>query len=541
MKKQVKKFSKKIMVLVLATSIIFTTCFSYKKINAHATGAVAALGAYTLYEICLYIGGLAVTTLGIGYAYENRDEIAEFGKSVIDTMSDLPALGWVLGSHTTEGDYVYGTEALKEVQNTAWSVIQGGGNSPKNDNDGDGDKDKDDINHTINLNGYFLLEKGVELFQNHIKPIYDKWANKEEDSIIPYGLYCLDSDYTGNHLNSDGLYEYYFNFYLDGVNYNRTYLSDRPVVACYKLNALNTEYYFNISASPKSTTAGYYIDGVFQSRYYTYYLPITKLASKSLYLKTNLPIVSFEDKEEYSQTGIFPSSDAILNKKTFYVADWIAENEYWKGHLEDIATSLRSLQDLTAIAQALSEGALTTQPSADEYGDMMVNLGNEYAPKTDPVTDPVYWPATNPTPTLDPSVFPNYQPSVNPDPGTNPDSPGDDSGGDTPEDTEIDLDGLLSLFNILFYLIMIIIMLIYLFLACLAFIVMIFRIPASSAMLPEDMVLGFEHLKTIMIPGMNISIYGFAMALIYMFIIFAVIRALRLEINDFKIPRSFKK
>ena len=44
-KKQLKKISKKILVLGLATSIIFTSCFSTKKIDAHATSVVAGLGA----------------------------------------------------------------------------------------------------------------------------------------------------------------------------------------------------------------------------------------------------------------------------------------------------------------------------------------------------------------------------------------------------------------------------------------------------------------------------------------------------------------
>ena len=58
MKKQVRKITKKIIILSLATSLIFTTCFSHKKIEAHAAAATATLGAWTLYEICLYFGTL---------------------------------------------------------------------------------------------------------------------------------------------------------------------------------------------------------------------------------------------------------------------------------------------------------------------------------------------------------------------------------------------------------------------------------------------------------------------------------------------------
>ena len=251
---------------------------------------------------------------------------------------------------------------------------------------------------------------------------------------------------------------------------------------------------------------------------------------------SDIPILGTYDAFMVANNG-GEYSDVINYRKFYRVADWIDETGTWMDTLEDIATALRPLQDVSDIAAQLSSAALELSATADIYRDLALDLADTYVPAIDAVIDPVYWPDTNATPALDAADLPNADVA-------NPDIPvPDDPGSDDPDDPEIELDtgGLLSLFNILFYIIMIIIMLIYLFLACLAFIVMIFRIPASSAMLPEDMVLGFEHLKTIMIPGMNISIYGFAMALIYMFIIFAVIKALRLEINDFKIPRSFKK
>ena len=144
MKKQVKKLSKKILVLGLATSIIFTSCFSHKKIDAHATSVAAGLGAYTLYEICLYIGGLAVTTLGIGYVFENRDDIAEFGKNIIDSMVEIPEQGWFFGATAPNGDStIYGREALVAVQMAQWASIVLGGQSPQNNNNDDDDDDEE--------------------------------------------------------------------------------------------------------------------------------------------------------------------------------------------------------------------------------------------------------------------------------------------------------------------------------------------------------------------------------------------------------------
>ena len=564
MKKQVKKLSKKIMVLVLITSIIFTSCFSYKKINVHATGAVAALSAYTLYEICLYIGGLAVTTLGIGYAYENRDEIAEFGKSVIDSMIDIPEEGWFFGATSAQEDpTIYGREALVAAQMAAWAYIVTGGQSPKNDNNNDDDDDEgnegdngnegessesvndyDKRTKELSFTNFFLTSAGVQLVGHAVESIYDKWVNKEEDNILDEKYGVVDELTVNTNVDEDGYYHYEFYLYY-GFDFSncvtRFVVTDVPCCA----------YFFNNSTSVvggfqtnKNSSINSVVDQNGSSCNTSFDLsdPLANGSSKFFVVKTNMPLISNSQAwNNYLYTGEFSFTDISNLPKSYRVADWIADDDEWKGYLEDIATSLRSLQDLTVIAQALSEGALTTQPSADEYGDMMVNLGNDYAPKTDPISDPVYWPSTNTTPKLDPSVLPNYQPGVNPDPdpGTNPDNPDDGDGGGS--DGEIDLDGLGSIFSILFYLIMIIIMLIYLFLACLAFIVMIFRIPASSSMLPEEMVMGFDHLKTIMIPGMNISIYGFAMALIYLLIIFTVIKILRLEINDFKFPRAGRK
>ena len=115
--------------------------------NVHAVAVGTTVVAYSVYEICLYVGCLLITSIGVGYAYENRDDIAELGKQFIDSI-ELPAVNewWLGSSDSATRSYVYGSEVFEEVQEMPWEVIQGGGNSPKNDddNDGDGDKDSDD-------------------------------------------------------------------------------------------------------------------------------------------------------------------------------------------------------------------------------------------------------------------------------------------------------------------------------------------------------------------------------------------------------------
>ena len=141
-KKQLKKISKKIMILGLATSIIFTSCFSTKKIETNAMGLVATISAWTAYDICCYFGAIALGALGIGVAYESRDEIAKVGKAFVDhcgqTMENNPD-SWIFGTYNDNGATVYGPEAFEIVGDMAWDYIQQGGLTPSTSTDLNGD------------------------------------------------------------------------------------------------------------------------------------------------------------------------------------------------------------------------------------------------------------------------------------------------------------------------------------------------------------------------------------------------------------------
>lgn len=113
--------------------------------------------------------------------------------------------------------------------------------------------------------------------------------------------------------------------------------------------------------------------------------------------------------------------------------------------------------------------------------------------------------------------------------GTDPGG-GDDSGKHTPD--------LLSLLNGLILLIMILLMLLRIFLHCLQFIVGIFKIEASPGFLPNDMVLGLNYLKTLEITGIGMSVYDFMMGLIYIFMVFGVIKLLRGFAFHIHIPKG---
>lgn len=116
------------------------------------------------------------------------------------------------------------------------------------------------------------------------------------------------------------------------------------------------------------------------------------------------------------------------------------------------------------------------------------------------------------------------------DPGGSDPGGGDDSGKHTPD--------LLSLLNGLILLIMILLMLLRIFLHCLQFIVGIFKIEASPGFLPDDMVLGLNYLKTLEITGIGMSVYDFMMGLVYIFMVFGVIKLLRGFAFHIHIPKG---
>lgn len=124
--------------------------------------------------------------------------------------------------------------------------------------------------------------------------------------------------------------------------------------------------------------------------------------------------------------------------------------------------------------------------------------------------------------------------TVEPDP-TDPDIPSEDEGGDGRHSFD-----LLSLLNGLWLLIMILIMLLSIFLHLMIFIINIFKIPASTGYLNAHMVSGLNYIKTLEIAGIGLSVYDFMMGLVYILMVFGVVKVLRANIHHIKIPKSMR-
>lgn len=117
---------------------------------------------------------------------------------------------------------------------------------------------------------------------------------------------------------------------------------------------------------------------------------------------------------------------------------------------------------------------------------------------------------------------------------------GDGMGSEIYEDTETGAhhrSTIITLANGLFLLLAILLALLRLFIHCMLFIFNIFRIPSSTAFLPDNVILGLEYLKQLEIPGIGISVYGLFMGLIYVLVFCSVIGVLRAYISRMRVPR----
>lgn len=560
MKKRFLRLSKRILILTLCTTLLSGSVFSKYKITANATAIT--FGAYSAYEICLYIGGILLATSGAACAYDNRDKIAEVGKNFIDSLNLDDVSGWLLSKVNTTGQsYVYGTEALQEVQEMEFTVIQGGGNMPENnnDNDDDGDIDADDRTKELEQMGMWATTYFVDIIEEGVKPLIEGLRNGEEN-ILSSALGMNSVKFTDDELASYEGWSDYDNLYFDGtLTPDSSGLYHYKSVYYYEVYGDAYRLFYSLNTSDK--VAGYYSLGSgitfnksFDLTGYSKRLPSgswkfeTSKASDgasdfgfpAIY-SCNFPIFSCaSDMYEYLDTGNF---DKCINKaaKVYVIADWL--QEHWISTLEQLNTGIRSLNDNMLIVGAAANQALINQSNGLGYIEDLAELISAATPLPLPgtVADPIYYPIDSPVPPLDPGDYPWVDPVPVPDPDpVDPPSGGDD-GSITDDDIRgTDSFGISTLFGILILLIMILLMLLMIFLSCLAFIIMIFRIPATTGFLPEEMVAGLDYLKTLEIPGFGMSVYAFFMALIYIILIFTVIGMLRKNIDKIKFPRKGK-
>lgn len=102
----------------------------------------------------------------------------------------------------------------------------------------------------------------------------------------------------------------------------------------------------------------------------------------------------------------------------------------------------------------------------------------------------------------------------------------------TKSDDEEENASIFTLVKMIMYLVLILGSLVVLFLKILQYIVLMFQIPAEPALFNEDILLGWNYANSICIPGTSFSIIAFLRLLMYITVIFTVVKVLRREINN---------
>lgn len=447
------------MCVVILSGTVGTKYFDSNHMEkVEAVGTVVVVGGITLatmFEICLFVGTVALAAYGIHEGYENREEIARFGKEFIDSCGET-AEGWVMQFVDASGqDYVFGSEALELVRGTEWSVIQGG-LPPEGDPNNKDDKDKDKFHipgdPMTHVAQFTAL--GATWFTTNAQNIYQDWCDildgwTGKDTPIPQNNVLANNfpqSFTGFSQNEDGTYNIIGSgFYIDPsrnqqANYSFSTTSELKIAAVVTDGPVYTIFDSNGNTFSLKHVFRRYSnsDGVIEngikSRYLFSFDPITTGISIGA-LNLNIPYFS----SLADMNAAFISNDysnALNYGKDYRIADWLQQD--WAGELIDPLVHIGlSLTQLIDLMKAL--GLKTLQGlSAAELLDLLknalpklnpeLNPGAVPAPAVDPVLDPIYYPDPDahpdkpPRPVIDPDPTsgptPGQTPGTDPDPGT---------------------------------------------------------------------------------------------------------------------------
>lgn len=502
------KILKKILCFLLCV-VILTGTVGTKYLDSNhmekveAAGAVVVAGGITLatlFEVCLFVGTAALAAYGIGEAYQNREEIARFGKEFIDSCSST-AEGWIMQFVDASGqDYVFGSEALELVRSTEWSVIQGG-MPPEGDPNKKDDKDKDKfhipgdpLTHVAQFTAL-----GATWFTTNAKNIYrdwcdilDGWAGK--DTPIPTNN-VLANNFPRMVIAADIAAQWSGESCRYSVVWQNSYnaYDKSPVFQTYKCNAslnypLAAYYYVDVGSdgvvgtyninfvklSVNGRVVGCELPCIFTQIYHGNTTMHTYDASNlwgqplgvtnfSHSYGANFPIFSTVEAAEAYLLGQFDGTDALNYGKNYRIADWLKQD--WAGTLIDplvnIGLTLSQLVDIMKALGLKTLQGLTAQQLLELLKNVLPKLDPALLPGAtptpvvvDPAVDPIYYPDPDahpdkpPRPVIDPDPGKKPNPKPDPDPGTDPDPKPDPDPEPAPlpdmdaEDYKVELTGV---------------------------------------------------------------------------------------------------
>lgn len=402
-----------------------------EKMEAASIVIAGGITVATIAEICLFVGTTALAAYGLYEGYENREEIARFGKEFIDSCGDTVD-GWVAQIVDASGqDYVFGSEALELVQDTEWSVIQGGlppeGDPNKKD---DKDKDKfhipgDPMTHVAQFTAL-----GATWFTTNAKNIYQEWCDildgwKGKDTPIPQNNVLYNNfpqtvsdadiaaqwsgegyDYAGNgyatFLSSNGDFRYRFDITLyQNISVPIAGYLDRNSVYFVSGNGaqtfINVVSYTRVLANGSIDILGYEKVSGFGS------------SCDILNINFNFPIFSTKAAAQSYLNGNTSASGALNYGKSFRIADWLQQD--WAGQLIDPLVNIGLT--LTQLIDVMKQLGLKTLQGLT--AEQLLELLQKVLPRI----DPGLLPDATPAPAVDPALDPIYYP----DPGAHPDKP----------------------------------------------------------------------------------------------------------------------
>ena len=426
-----------------------------------------AITAATAGQICLFVGAAALTLYCAGEVYENRDEIAKFGKDVIDSCTEF-CDDWVLSFTDTSGqDYVFGSEALEQVQDMDWEVIQGGGGDPGEDPDDNknGWKDKvlDIFSPANELIGSFTAMGATWLYDS-CSNIYNKWVNGEPMTEAEANV---ASWFNAAGVTQDEIIQQWtgepYAYTLYGRSYNTYYKSEltfrsregftssKPLAGYLTVGSDGYQDLWITSLS----SGGFYLDYFYPSGDLNKAVGNGVPAGAYFYVLSyaaNFPIFASEEEAKAYLRNETDASAAVNYAKTYRLADWLADDEYWNKAkyvfpLTGIGLSIDQMMD--AMNALNRYRALHPDLTPEELAELLrqilpgitPEILTQILPGVDPLPDLSPDPALQPDPQKEPIYYPSPDAHPLPESGTDPvdpDSPdeGDDSGGgrDDPND-----------------------------------------------------------------------------------------------------------
>ena len=488
MKKIIFKRILVFMMTVLLLSVSVGNAFiCVNDISVSQAVVPAVLGYDVMYEMCRYIGSVYLGYTSTRETPEvniHNDDVARVGYTVIKAMYEHgifnPAIplpdefkpNVFTGVVDTFGQqYVFGSEAYKDIAETEFTVIQGGKNDGNDDDDDDDDDEKENniihfpkkVGDTVKL-WFAMTATGAAAFADFISSDYQSWVNGEPNTILGEWLESFDdtfSDYESIQ-NVKGTYNisgYIRHLQVNGFlnEYYISHISDYRPFACFNFlgDGIIIYSYDGVSYNTLSVDCVRYRDGELRGNTSEYAFNITNgfyMLNIPVFANIESALAAFE-ADDYS--------DALNYAKQYRIADWLQDD--WAGSLLDPLTGLNALSNWYNIVRHQGLNALGADATADDLGeyirDYFANLGTDIFPEVDPSQAPIKYPSTVEDVVIDPASNPAVYPSSNPDPGTgtNPGTgtkpgtgtdptpggdsdPGTNPGGDSDLDTDVDMD-----------------------------------------------------------------------------------------------------